>query len=331
MEDISSFLSHEIRTPLTSIQGLLRLLQMGKLGFLSEEGKYLLDIAISNTDRLNRLATAIEHQAVLPITILQPEEVEQLQLETDLKQALEYQDFQIHYQPIIAAKTNNVTGFEALARWFHPQKGYISPTVFIPLLEKHGLIHQLGMWILQQACHQLSTWQQQFPALSPLSMSVNLSASQLLQADLVPQVKAILKETGIANQSLKLEITESALIKNHGVAIAVLSELKALGIQLYVDDFGTGYSSLARLQDLPVDALKIDRSFIQAKRWDISGAIIDLAKRLELDVIAEGVETHEEQLILQSLGCEQMQGFLFSMPVDSNFAQRLISNSVEEP
>jgi len=326
-EDVPSFISHEIRTPLTSIQGLLKLLQMGKLGLLSEEGKYLLDIAINNTDRLNRLANAIDHQAVLPMTVLSPQEVEQLQLETDLQKALQNRDFQVHYQPIISARMGRIVGFEALARWCHPNKGYIPPTVFIPLLEKPGLIHNLGIWILKQACQQLSSWQQQFPASPPLSMSVNLSASQLLQPDLVSQTEEILLETGIASNSLKLEITESALIHNHRMAITVLSDLKALGIQLYVDDFGTGYSSLARLQDLPVDALKIDRSFIQSKRWDISEAIIDLALRLGLDVIAEGVETFEDRLALQSLGCEHMQGYFFSKPIDSKSAHQLMITS----
>lgn len=324
--DVPSLISHEIRTPLTSIQGLLRLLQMGKLGLLSDEGKYLLDIALNNTNRLTRLANAIDHQSISPMTILSVEEVEQLQLENDLQQALERQDFRVHYQPIVSMETGRVIGFEALARWLHPYKGFIPPTIFIPLLEKPGLIHRLGIWILKQACQQLSLWQQQFPGSPALSMSVNLSTSQLLQADLVSQVGEILSNTGIAPNSLKLEITESTLIENHETAIAALNKLKSLGIQLYIDDFGTGYSSLARLQDLPVDALKIDRSFIQSKKWDVSEAIIVLALSLGLEVIAEGVETSEQMMALKALGCEQMQGYFFSRPVDSGDAKQLITD-----
>lgn len=315
--DISTLLSHEIRTPLTSIQGLLRLLEMGKLGFLSEEGKHLLNIALSNTDRLTRLANAIDHQDVSAMTVLSVEDVEQLQLENELQNALENHEFMVHYQPIVSVEKGQVIGFEALARWQHPARGFISPDIFIPLLEKVGLIHFLGVWMLQQACQQLAIWQQEFPPSSRLTMNVNLSTRQLLQPDLVAQVQTILHRTGIAPHSLKLEITETALIDNQERAIAILQDLKALGIQLYIDDFGTGYSSLARLQDLPVDALKIDRSFIQSKRWDISEAIIDLALRLGLNVVAEGIETSEDMATLRGLGCEQMQGYFFSKPVDS--------------
>ncbi|MBE9180341.1 EAL domain-containing protein [Oculatella sp. LEGE 06141] len=326
-EDITSLISHELRTPLTAILGSLGLLKMGQLGALSEEGQQLLSIAISNADRLTRLADAIDHESLLPMTILSSTEIEHFQLENDLYQALDCQEFQLVYQPMVSVESDRIIGFEALARWKHYYRGSIPPAVFIPLAEKTGIIHPLGMWILEQACQQLHRWQQQFPAHSPLTMSVNLSPLQLLQPDLVSQVRQILQDTNIAPNSLKLEITESALIQNYEMAIGVLSELKALGVRLYIDDFGTGYSSLSRLQDLPVDALKIDRSFVNGQKWDISKTIILLATKLGLEVIAEGVETAQELKALKALGCNQMQGYLFSKPIDSHAANAMLSQS----
>jgi EAL domain-containing protein (putative c-di-GMP-specific phosphodiesterase class I) len=303
---------------------VLGLLHTGKLGSLSEEGRQLLRIAMSNAKRLGRLANAIEHTPSLPLTLLSRTEIEQLQLENDLHHALDRQQFELVYQPIIAVEFDRTIGFEALIRWRHPSKGDISPTIFIPLAEQAGIIHHVGLWVLEQACHQLHTWQQQFACTPALSMSVNLSALQLLQPGLLQDVKRILKQTNIAPGSLKLEITETALIENQQVASRLLAELKQMEVQVYIDDFGTGYSSLARLQDFPIDALKIDRSFVQGKRWDISEIIILLASRLHLGVIAEGVETAEDLLMLQALGCKQMQGYLFSKPVDSQTATRYL-------
>ncbi|MBW4520800.1 MAG: EAL domain-containing protein [Scytolyngbya sp. HA4215-MV1] len=324
LEDIASLISHELRTPLTSIRGVLGLLHMGQLGSLSDEGKRLLGIAISNANRLTRLADVIDQEATLPITILSQEEIEQLQLENDLHRAIEQQQFQLYYQPIVSIETNTIVGFEALSRWPHPHRGFIPPSIFIPLLEKIGLIHQLGLWSIEQACQQLHQWQQQFPTTPLLTMSVNLSTLQFLQPDLVQKIQQILQDSQIEPSCLKLEITESALIENYEVATSILSELRGLGVQLYIDDFGTGYSSLGRLQDLPVNALKIDRSFVHGKKWDISETIIILAAKLGLDVIAEGVETSEELDSLQSLGCKQMQGYWFSRPIDGKAASALI-------
>jgi EAL domain-containing protein (putative c-di-GMP-specific phosphodiesterase class I) len=328
LEDIASLISHELRTPLTSIRGVLGLLNMGQLGSLSEEGKRLLNIAISNANRLTRLADVIDQESTLPMTILSPAEIEQLQLENDLHRAIEQEQFQLFYQPIVSIETNTIVGFEALSRWHHPHRGIISPSTFIPLLEKIGLIHQLGLWSIHQACQQLSQWQLQFPATPPLTMSVNLSTLQFLQPDLVQEIRQILQDTQIEPSCLKLEITESALIENYEVAISILSELRTLGVQLYIDDFGTGYSSLGRLQDLPVNALKIDRSFVHGKKWDISETIIVLAAKLGLEVIAEGVETAEQLHLLQTLGCKQMQGYWFSQPIDSQAAGILIEKFV---
>lgn len=323
-EDMSLLISHELRTPLTSIQGVLGLLQSGRLGSLTEEGQRLVAIAVNNANRLTRLATALEHESAPSITLLSGPEIEQLQLENDLHQALSNQQLQLVYQPIMAVNPERIVSFEALVRWQHPSRGLISPTIFIPMAERSGIIHHIGLWVMEQACQQLALWQHHIADSQTLSMSVNLSALQLLQPDFLQQMERIMQQTNIAAHSLKLEITETALIENQESAIAILSHLRQMGLQIYVDDFGTGYSSLARLQDLPIDALKIDRSFICSKRWDISETIIALASKLGLATIAEGVETLEDLTALQTLGCQYMQGYLFSRPVESQVATQLL-------
>lgn len=326
--DHNASLSHELRTSLTSIQAALELVRSGYLGTLPERMQHLLDIAVENTSRLVRLANAIEGQTVPLMTVLSASAIAQLQLENDLCLAWENQNFQLVYQPIFSLEQNTIVGFEALARWQHPDRGWVSPSVFIPLSEKTGLIHPLGLWILEQACHQLHHWQHQFPTYSSLHISVNLSTLQLLQPELVQYVQKILQKTGVAPEHLKLEITESALIENHEVAIAVISNLRDLGIQFYIDDFGTGYSSFGRLADLPIHTLKIDRSFIEGKKWDITEALILLASKLGLEVIAEGVETMEELESLRHLGCKQIQGHFFSRPIDHHSVATLLQNTL---
>ncbi len=315
---------HELRTPLTSIRGALGLLYSGHFGYLSKEGERVLEIAIENTNRLTRLADAIESRPISPMVVLSEEAVARLHLENDLYTALKRQEFYLVYQPIIATENHQIIGFEALARWQHLQKGLISPDIFIPIAEKIGFIHQLGLEILRQACCQLKVWQQQFPVKPLLTMSVNLSTLQLLQPNLIQEIQKILEESDVIPSSLKLEVTESALIENQQVAIRILGQLKAMGIQLYVDDFGSGYSSLRRLQELPINALKIDRSFVQRKQWDISETIVLLAAKLGLDVIAEGVETNEDLAALQAIGCNKMQGYLFSKPLNAQAVTELI-------
>jgi c-di-GMP phosphodiesterase len=327
-KDLNTLISHELRTPLTSIRGVLGLLRSGQLTSLSDEGQRLLEIAVNNTNRLIRLANAIDQDTMLDMTILSAHDIEEFQLENDLHTALNKQEFRLFYQPIISTETGKINCLEALARWHHPDRGIVSPDVFIPMVEKNGLIHQLGMDLMNQACEQLKLWQAQFPTYQSLSISVNLSPIQLLQPQLVCQVRDILEKTELAPHCLKLEITESALICNRDVAIAIISDLKAMGVQIYIDDFGTGYSSLGRLQDFPINALKIDRSFIYHQQWDITGAIILLAARLGLDVIAEGVETLEEVTFLKQLGCKRIQGYFFSKPVDSQAATLLLKNSL---
>ncbi len=327
LHDLTSVISHELRTPLTSIYGVLGLLNSGYLGALSEEGQRLLGIALHNTNRLIRLADAIAHQPAISMAILSDAELEQLQLENDFHAAFDRQELQLYYQPIVSVATGTITGFEALARWFHPVKGWISPSVFIPLAEKTGLIHPLGLWSLEEACRQLRVWQQRSPMHPPLTMSVNLSTLQLLQSDLVKQIRQVLQKYQIAPNSLKLEITESSLIQDYGRAIAILADLRTLGIEFYIDDFGTGYSSLGRLKDLPVSVLKIDRSFVSGKKWDICESILLLATKLGLGVVAEGVETLEDMMALKALGCQQMQGYFFSKPIEHQAAASLISST----
>lgn len=261
----------------------------------------------------------------------QTQAVERLQLETDLRRAIERQELQVHYQPIVSIKTGKLIGFEALVRWYHANKGWISPVEFIPLAEETGLISLIDRFVLKEACQQMVIWQQKFPQKCPLVISVNLSALQLAQLGLIERIDQILNETKITRKTLKLEITESSLSGNTASETAILKQLKSLGVQISIDDFGTGYSSLARLHQLPIDTLKIDRSFVNQMEFDsesleIVRTIISLAHILEMDVIAEGVETAEQLLQLQSLECEYSQGYFFSRPIDRQTAESLIAS-----
>ena len=253
--------------------------------------------------------------------VMHQQAVELLRLETDLRQAVENREFQLHYQPIVSLGNNKIVGFEALVRWQHPTRGMIFPTDFIPIAEETGLIIPLGLWVLQEACRQMRVWQVQFPANPPLTISVNLSAKQFMQPELVEQIIRIIHETNLDPRSLRLEITESMLLENTAFLTPVLSQLQALGVSLFLDDFGTGYSSLNYLYRLPIDTLKIDRSFISnmgnTEGWEIVRAITMLAHALGINVIAEGVETKEQLAHLGTLQCEYAQGYLFSKPLDA--------------
>ena len=328
-DEFAALVSHELRTPLTSIRGALSLLLTGKLGTISDRGKKLLELAVKNTDRLVRLTAAIESDREIQVNIITAAAMARFQLEKELQLALERQQFQLHYQPIVSLETSKISGFEALVRWQHPCRGLVSPAEFIPLAERTGLIEPLGTWVLDKACRQLYSWQQEFSCNPSLTMSVNLSSLQLSQPNLVDRVQEILERTNLATSSLRLEITESAIMENQTNAILTLHQLKTLGIQLYMDDFGTGYSSLSRLHDLPIDLMKIDRSFVSQKKWDIIRAIMILASSLGLEVIAEGVETAEEVAELKKLGCKQGQGYFYSKPVDSQAAAALIALQLE--
>lgn len=261
----------------------------------------------------------------------QTKAVERLQLESDLRRAIERQELQVYYQPIVSIQTGKLIGFEALARWHHASRGWVSPVEFIPIAEETGLISLIDRFILKKACQQMVIWQQKFQQDFPLTISVNLSALELAQLGLIEGIDQILRETKINRELLKLEITESSLTGNTAYETAMLKQLKGLGIQLSIDDFGTGYSSLARLQQLPIDTLKIDRSFVNQMGFDsesleIVRAIISLAHILNMDVIAEGVETKEQLLQLQLLECEYSQGYFFSRPIDRKTAENLLAS-----
>ncbi|MFB8790380.1 MAG: bifunctional diguanylate cyclase/phosphodiesterase [Potamolinea sp.] len=255
--------------------------------------------------------------------------VDKLQIETDLRRAIERQEFLVFYQPIVSLSTNKITGFEALVRWQHPQRGLVTPSKFIPVAEETGLITNIGWWTLREACRQLKVWQENFPYNPPLTMNVNLSCKQFTQLDLLEQIDQILQETQLASGSLKLEITESVFMDNVDFLKALLLELKKRNIHLCIDDFGTGYSSLSRLHDLPISTLKIDQSFVsrlgvRGEKSQIIQAIMTLAENLSMDVVAEGIEVSEQVSRLVALQCKYGQGYFFSKPVDSDAARELL-------
>jgi diguanylate cyclase (GGDEF)-like protein/PAS domain S-box-containing protein len=252
-----------------------------------------------------------------------------LELETDLRHAINNRNLMLHYQPIIYLETDRIFGFEALLRWNHEKHGFIPSSDFIPMAEETGLIIPIGNWVLQEACQQMSLWQKQFPLNPPLTISVNVSNKQLTHPDFIQQIKDVLERTRLTPQSLKLEITESFLVEDTKIT-KVLSELKEMDVQIHIDDFGTGYSSLSYIQQFPVSALKIDRSFINkmglaGEDSEIVKAIVTLAHNLKMDVIAEGVEKGEHLPILKALKCKYVQGYFFSQPVNSEEAGNLIS------
>jgi diguanylate cyclase (GGDEF)-like protein/PAS domain S-box-containing protein len=254
--------------------------------------------------------------------------VARLELEGDLRRAIENAEFVVHYQPTISLPTGSVVGFEALVRWQHPTRGLLPPAEFIGLAEENGLIVDIGRWVLQTACRQARTWQRSHPD-QRLGIAVNLSARQLGDQHLVGDVARVLSESGLAPTDLTLEITESVLMDDLDVAKARLHELKRLGVNLAIDDFGTGYSSLSALQHLPVDTLKIDKAFIDGVTMGVEAtglvqAIIRLARILTLQTIAEGVERPEQAARLEELGCSLVQGYHFARPVPPEEAETLL-------
>ena len=259
-----------------------------------------------------------------------------LRLETDLRRAIENEELCVYYQPIVSVANGQLHGFEALVRWHHPERGLVSPTDFIALAEETGLILPLGLNVFREACRQLRAWQQRSLADKDLIISVNLSAKQLMQPDLIERIAEVLHESQLNPWHLKLEVTETVVMDNPEVAAVTLAKLRALGVRLSIDDFGTGYSSLSYLNRFPLDILKIDRSFISTmnqsdENLQIVKTIVTLAGNLGMEVIAEGVETEEQLNQLKLLKCQYAQGFLFSEPMNSEQADLFILNRVNSP
>lgn len=257
----------------------------------------------------------------------------QLQIETEMRRALEKGEFCLYYQPIVQLESNRLVGVEALVRWNHPTRGTVSPMEFIPAAEENGLILPLGSWILSESCRQLREWQKRNPLASRLTVSINLSFKQFSQLDLVREVSSIIEKTGVDPRCLKFEVTESHIMENSEIAVAIMNRLREIGAEISLDDFGTGYSSLSYLHRLPIDYLKIDRSFVtrmieSRENAEIVRTIIKLGQNLKMKVIAEGIETPEQLEQLQSLNCEFGQGYLFSKPLESEAAAAFIGQSL---
>ena len=254
-----------------------------------------------------------------------------LNLDTNLRKAIEREEFLLHFQPVIDTSENTLYGFEALIRWEKPDSGLVPPFDFIPVAEETGLILPIGQWVLNEAFRQMKSWHDQFPQYPPLKISVNISSKQFLQADFIEQVKDAILVTEIDPSSICLEITESVIMEDPEKSALKMMQLRDLHIQLYIDDFGTGYSSLSYLGNFPSDALKIDKSFVNNMMNDntnmeIVRSIMNLASNLDMNVIAEGVETQAQLLKINNLGCKYVQGYLFSKPLDAEEAGAFIKS-----
>lgn len=260
---------------------------------------------------------------------LKAQAVARWQLEIELRQAVERLEFQIHYQPIVVLDTGFIVGWEALVRWQHPKRGLLAPADFLPLAVEMGLSIPIDQWVIAQACYQLKRWQKQDRVRPPLTISVNVCSPQLAQPDFVEYINQVLWLTNLDPSCLKLELIESVMMENGDLVMTKLAQLRALGVQIFIDDFGKGYSSLGRLRRFLINGLKIDCSFfsgsgIEEENLDIVEAVITLAQKLGVDVIAERVETKEQLALLRALKCDYAQGYFFSPPLSSLAAEELI-------
>jgi diguanylate cyclase (GGDEF)-like protein/PAS domain S-box-containing protein len=258
--------------------------------------------------------------------------LKRLHIETDLRKAIDKKEFELYYQPIVSLETGAIIGLEALIRWNHPQQGMIQPATFIPVAEETGLIIPIGRWVLRQACSDLVRWQKKMKYLRSLYISVNISSKQFLVPSLIDDVHDVIKEYGISADQLMLEITETTLMENMDETFDLIKSLKKDGIQIVIDDFGTGYSSMSYLQQLPVDTIKMDRSFVSKIRAvpdenkKIVETIISLAHILRMNVVAEGVETREQHDVLSGMKCQLAQGYLFSKPLNRQKMNEILLN-----
>lgn len=253
-----------------------------------------------------------------------------MQIEHDLRRAITHQEFVVHYQALVSLATGHICGFEALLRWYHPDRGVIGPATFLPVAEESGLIVPIGEWVLRQACDQIAAWQTRFPQAPPLWISVNLASAQLMSPGLVPCVADVLHDTRLAADQLRLEITEGVILDRDSLITTTLCDLHRLGVQIHLDDFGTGYASLISLHRLPISAVKIDRTFVSTmdaatENAAIVRAIVALSHNLKLDVIAEGVETAAHVAALRSIKCDYGQGYYWSRPVIADHAEQLVA------
>ncbi len=281
---------------------------------------------------LNRAKASGKARNEMFVTGMRVQVMTRLQLETDLRRAIERQEFHLHYQPLIALKTGEIAGFEALVRWQHPLRGFVPPVEFIPVAEETDLIIPLGQWVIREASRQLRLWQDQFPRPTPLLVSVNLSGKQFSQPDLIEQIEQTLQDTGLDGRSLKLEITESIAMTDVEATIELLLRFKALNLQLSIDDFGTGYSSLSYLHRFPTNTIKVDRSFVSQMGYKSEDAhivqtIIMLGHNLGMDIVAEGVETADQLAQLRSLQCEYGQGYFFAKPMAATAVTTLLKTN----
>ena len=257
--------------------------------------------------------------------------IARLQIESDLCQVIERDQLELYYQPLVSLESGKILGFESLLRWEHPEHGLISPDAFIPIAEETGAIVPIGLWVLEQACQQITMWRERFPNYPDLSISVNLSRRQLSESSIVEQIDHVLKDKGVDPRYINLEVTESIMIENAEVTAGLLQQFRDRHLSVHIDDFGTGYSSLSCLHTFPIDAIKLDRSFIQGMSADGEHAatilaIVMLARSRGFVVIAEGIETPEQLVQLQALDCTVGQGYYFSRPVRAPFAEELLAS-----
>ena len=298
---------------------------------LLTEKKYPSTVVLlfSDTGNLARMLVNNELSACLSGEKQSSDTEEIFPHENNLAEAVENKEFLLYYQPIVNLSTGNISGFEALIRWNHPEKGLIPPDKFIPLAEATGLILPMGSWLIEEAVSRIKMWQEKFNP--ELTISINLSPVQFINRNLEEDIRKVLEKNNINSQSIRFEITENAFIKDMEASNLMLLSLKAMNVLLYMDDFGTGYSSLTYLKHFPVDALKIDKSFVKwmgvdEESSEIVSAVINLAHNLKMFVVAEGVETEEHFETLKKLRCEYGQGYYFSKPLPAEEVEKLLAS-----